>query len=184
MSNVNEMNRKIEQLRSLGSVEEMEHRWDTDYAERYNDSRLALNDPIELSDEFPEGLKALYANTNGARFGDITFRRADRFRPQKAIDEYGDPIDERSRIQIGSVGEDSILLDAESGSVMIYSYTYFKYRWSTGIVIACADVPEFVGTVALGLRYTDIKGPIGNQASPWWSTDPWYHYLQEIGMAQ
>jgi hypothetical protein len=184
MSDLDEMNRKIEQLRSLNSVEEMELRWDADYADRYNDSRLTLNDPVELSDEFPEGLRALYANTNGARFGDIVFRRADRFRPQEAVDEYGEPIDDRSRIQIGSVGEDSVLLDTDSGNVMIYSYNYFKYRWDTGVVIECIDVPELVGTVALGPRYTEIKGPRTERTSPWWNTDPWYQYLQEINMVQ
>lgn len=184
MSGLDEMNRKIAQLRSSNAVDEMERRWETDYGERYNDSRLSLNDPIELSGDHPDGLKALYANTNGARFGDIVFRRSDRFRPQKAVNEYGEPIDGRSRIQIGSVGEDAILLDTESGSVMVYFYTYFKYRWDTGVVVECADVPEFVSTVALGSRYTEIKGPTAKQASPWWSDDPWYHYLREIGMAQ
>ena len=184
MSSLDEMNQKIGQLRTLNAVEEMERRWDSDYAERYNDSRLDLNDPIDLSGSYPGGLKALYANTNGAQFGDITFYSADRFRPQKAVNEYGEPIDDRTRIQVGSVGEQSMLLDTASGSIMIYFYTYFKYRWDTGVMVECPDVAEFVSTVALGSRYTEIKGPTDKQTSNWWNDDPWYHYLREIGMAQ
>ena len=182
LGHIEAMNSKIERLLELDAVEVMEQRWDEDYAERYNDSRLALDHPTELSGDYPGDLAALFALTNRPRFGSVEIRSESNFRETKVVDSLGEPIDDRARIRIGDVGEDAILLDKASGAVMIYNYTYFKWGWSTGTVLECADVPEFVDTVALGPRYREILGPLA-RVKAWWREDPWFEFLVEIGMA-
>ncbi|WP_035698191.1 hypothetical protein [Glycomyces tenuis] len=177
------MNTKISRLRAEGAVAEMDRRWQAEYADRYNASRLWLPDPVEISGDHPEGVAVFLKLANGARFGDITIRRESGFYDQIAVDFEGEPIDDVDRMQIGDVGEDAVLLDTASGRVMIYCYSYFDYDWDTGILIECEDLPELIATVALGSRYPEIRGPKSEQASPWWEEDPWYRYLREIGMA-
>ncbi|WP_100445339.1 hypothetical protein [Glycomyces xiaoerkulensis] len=184
MNHLDEMSRKIRTLRSSNAVDEMERRWDEEYADRYNDSRLTLRDPAELSGDYPGGLGEFFSATNGGRFGDIVMRIEKRFRDQVAVDAAGEPIDDRDRVQVGDVGEDALLLDKESGNILLYHYTYFKHGWDTGVLVECADVPEFIATVALGSRYREIRGPLSKQSSHWWEDDPWYSYLQESGMAE
>ena len=184
MTHLDEMTRKIAQLRTLGAVEELERRWDEgdDFAERYVDSRLTLPEGAELEGDYPGGLKELCLATNCAEFGDVAFRRESDFRHQTPVDYLGEPIDDRERLQIGDVGEQAILLDLASGEVIVYWYTYFKYGWDDGIMIRCADVPELVDTVALGPRYKELYGPPDKQSSRRWEQDPWYVYLGETGM--
>lgn len=185
MHHLDDMKDKIARLRTLGAEEELERRWDEDddYAERYNDPRLSLPGGTEIEDDRPAALKALYLETDGARFGDVKFRRANKFRGQVAVDALGEPIDDRDRLQIGDVGERAILLDTASGAVIVYWYGYSRAGWETGVVIECADVAEFVGTVALGPRYRELYGTPEKQKTPWWDRDPWHVYLTEIGMA-
>ncbi|THV37748.1 hypothetical protein [Glycomyces buryatensis] len=181
------MEQKIARLLELDAVAELERRWDEDdeFAENYNDSRLELGDPVELTENYPGGLASLYALAGGCRFGDVVFRREPSFSSSPPVGgDNGEPIDDRARIQIGRVGSesDTIFLDMASGSVMIYCYMYFKWGWDSGVILECADVPEFVDTVALGPRYREIYGPL-SKTKDWLVEDPWYIYLQEIGMA-
>ncbi|THV37747.1 hypothetical protein [Glycomyces buryatensis] len=178
------MEQKIARLRELNAVAELERRcWDEEYPEEYDEPRLELGDPVELSKDYPGGLASLYASVGDASFGDVGFLREPDFDSAKAVDSLGEPIDDHPRLQIGNVGaEDAILLDLTSGSVMVYYSLYFKYRWDSGVMLECTDVPEFVDTVALGPRYREIRGPL-SRTKEWWAEDPWYVYLQEIGMA-
>ncbi|GAA4915927.1 hypothetical protein LX16_4115 [Stackebrandtia albiflava] len=180
-----EMRDKIARLRALDAEAELERRWDEDddYAERYNESRLALYDPVTSLDGVPAGLAGFYALTDGARFGDVDIRAYRDVRPQVAVDYLGEPVDDGDRLQIGDLPQDMLMWDRKTEHVIVYFDLYFKYRWDSGILVEVADMAEFVNTVALGDRYREIRGPLDKQSSPWWEEDPWYRYLRETGMA-
>ena len=158
MSHVAAMRTKIARLREIGAVEEMDRRWD-DYSDEYDYEMLALPEPVAFTGNYPGDLAELYRLSDSPVFGEIQFLDEASFEQTRAVDSEGHPIDDRTRIQIASIGEDAVLLDMDSGTVMIYWSSYFKYRWDSGVVLTCADVPEFVATVCLGPRYAEIKGP-------------------------
>lgn len=182
MGHLEAMQTKFATLRELGAVAELDRRWD-DYGEEYDYEMLMLRDPVALAGEYPGGLADLYRESDRPVFGEIRFLQEPSFSQMPAVDAEGNPIDDRTRIKIASIGEDAVLLDVDSGSVMIYWYSYFKYQWESGVILECADVPEFVATVCLGARFAEIKGPKAKQKDQWWDRHPWYSYLQEIGMA-
>lgn len=175
------MNAKIRRLRELGAVDEMARRWD-DYAEEYSHSRLYLYGGVEISESLPAGLHALYSVSDRPTFGDLTFHREGDFRSAEAVDYKGDSVYDGDLIRIGDVGEQALLLDSDTGLVMIYDYSYFKYDAESGITVKCGDIPELINTVALGPRYIEINGPPEQWDEEWWLEDPWYLYLMEIGM--
>lgn len=175
------MQTKLARLRELGAVEEMDRRWD-DFDDDFDYDMLALHDGVEMERQYPGDLAALYRMSDRPVFGEIRFYPEASFTVAPAVDLEGNPIDDRTRIKIAGLGEDAVLLDTESGEVMIYWYSYFKYQWDSGVILTCTDVPEFVDTVCLGSRYAEIKGPKDKQKEPWWDRHPWYAYLQEAAM--
>lgn len=128
------------------------------------------------------GLGDFWRLTNGATFGSLWIHRQGQIRPTSVVDSLGEPIDDRNWLSIGSVDEQALVMDADSGTVMIYWYLYFKHRWDSGVVFECADIPELIDTVALGPKYPLTFGPPERQKSPWWERDSWYLYLCEIGL--
>jgi hypothetical protein len=177
------MRGKLAQLRDLGAVEEMERRWEEEYGDEYDTEMLAFYDPVALAGQYPEGLAALYQESDCPTFGDISFRRESNFSEVQPVGSDGEPIDDRRWLQIADIDEEAVLLDLDSGSVMVYWFTYFKYGWDTGVVLECDSLAAFVNTVALGPRFVEIYGPREKlQTPPWWEGHPWYEYLQEIGM--
>ncbi|MFG1790409.1 hypothetical protein [Nocardia sp. NPDC049149] len=176
------MSEKILLLRSLRSEDEMDRRWAEDYQDEYDRPRLFISDGIELSDEYPAGLRALYRLSDSPAFGDVYFNPQHLFKRQPPIDDQGNCVRDGNLIQIGSVDEQSLLLDLDTGAALIFDFLYFRHGLADGFVLECPDVAELVNTVALGPRYSAIHGPHGLWAEPWWTDDPWYNYLVEIGM--
>jgi hypothetical protein len=184
MGHVESMLGKFARLRELGAVAEMERRWQVDYGDRYNAPLLRLRDGVELAGDYPGGLAELYRASDYPTFGEVRFLREAQFEEMVAIDDAGEPIDDRRRLLIGEVGEDAVLLDRDSGAVIVYWFTYFERGWDSGVLVECASAAEFADTVALGPRYAEIHGAKEQQRTPWWDADPWFAYLRETGMAQ
>jgi hypothetical protein len=183
MNHRDAMARKIALLRSTGAVEELERHWeDADEDPPYATyAVLELADGAEPSRMWPGGLGDFYRLASAASFGGVEIRPEDQVAPQRAVDSLGEPIDDRNRVRIGDIGyEDALLMD--SGEVVVYVDSYFKYGWDSPVVLVCTDVPEFIDTVALGPRHKEIRGPVDHQREPWWETDPWYSYLIESGL--
>ncbi|WP_335987922.1 hypothetical protein [Glycomyces sp. MUSA5-2] len=187
MDHPDAMARKIGQLRSTGAVEELERRWeDADEDPPYATYVVVeIAEGAEPAREWPGGLGDFYRLTAAASFGGVDVRPEDQIAPQRPVDAAGEPIDDRQWVRIGDIGyEDALLMDAESGEVMVYVGSYFKYGWDSPAVLTCADVPEFIDTVAIGPRHKEIRGPVDRQREPWWETDPWYLYLVEAGFVE
>lgn len=182
---VRDMSAKIELLRQRGAVEELERRWEVDdeFAELYNDSRLSLHPGIELPDHLPAGLRTLYGLTNRPQFGDLTFHSHGGFRSQELIDSEGEIIDVGNTLTIGRANDQSVVLDVDTEAVFIFDFLYFRHGLDSGFVLRCDSVSEFISTVALGPRYSYIHGPHETWGEAWWLADPWYRYLQELGLA-
>lgn len=187
MNHRDAMARKIGRLRSTGAVEELERRWeDADEDPPYATYVVVeIAEGAEPAREWPGGLGDFYRLTAAASFGGVDVRPEDQIAPQRPVDSAGEPIDDRQWVRIGDIGyEDALLMDAESGEVMVYVGSYFKYGWDSPAVLTCADVPEFIDTVAIGPRHKEIRGPVDRQREPWWETDPWYLYLVEAGFVE
>jgi hypothetical protein len=185
VTHLDNMREKIARLRQLGSVEELERRWDEDddFAERYNDSRLYLPDGYSLPSDLPGGLRDLYEICGDPTFGDIRFSEPSWFKNRKLIDASGNVVGDSEMLDIGRVSDEQfIFLNVDTGSVIIYDYMYFKHGMDNGAVLECEDIPQFVDTVALGPLYPDCNGPRRAWAEAWWLKDPWWIYLVEIGM--
>jgi hypothetical protein len=185
MNHRDAMARKIALLRSTGVVEEFERRWeDADEDPPYATYTVVeLADGAEPSRTWPGGLDELYRLTSAASFGGVEIRPEDQVAAERPVDSLGEPIDDRQWLRIGDIGyEDALLMDAASGEVIIYVNSYFKYGWDSPAVLTCADVPEFIDTVALGPRHKEIRGPVDRQRESWWETDPWYSYLLASGL--
>ncbi len=110
-------------------------------------------------------------------FGEIMFFRPENFHAQPPIDMFGEIVRNGSFAQIGSVGEQTLLLDMKSGAVAIYDFLYFRHGYDDGFVVECSDVPAFVSTVALGPAYRLIYGPPELWQKPWWKKDEWFAFL-------
>lgn len=179
------MSAKIELLLRLDAEEELERRQegDNEFSENYDDARLWLPKGVELPEELPAGLRALYALTAHPQFGDLRFSSHHDFRPQPLIDSAGEVIDAGNTLTIGRAEEQSIVLDLDTDTVFIFDFLYFRHGLDSGFVLRCDSVAEFVSTVALGPRYPYIHGPHETWREPWWLTDPWYIYLKELGFA-
>lgn len=181
-----EVRRKLALLRELKAPAEIDRRWD-DAVDAEDDDGFAgyeaprLDDGAEPERDWPGGLGDWFRLCASANFGRVSMRSENTVAPQSAVDSLGEPIDDRSWLRIGDVGhEDAILMDAESGEVIVYFDRYFKYRWASPVVLRRPDVPAFIDTVALGTGHRELLGPAGDE--PWWATDPWYAYLREIGL--
>ncbi|MEU5871007.1 hypothetical protein AB0A73_05530 [Glycomyces sp. NPDC047369] len=182
MGHVESMRAKIDGLRGSGAVTALERRWEDDPG-RYNAPPLTLGEPVALAGAYPGGLADLYLAAGPARFGEVRFLSESAFGPMDAIDAYGEPIDDRRRLRIGDVGEDAVLLDLDSGAVIVYWFNYFERGWDSGVLVERASVAEFADTVALGPGYAELHGPRERQRTAWWDGDPWYAYLLETGLA-
>ncbi|WP_112134365.1 hypothetical protein [Glycomyces dulcitolivorans] len=185
MNHRDEMARKIALLRSTGAVEELERRWeDADEDPPYATYAVVeIADGAEPSREWAGGLGEFYRLTAAASFGGVDVRPEEQVKPSRPVDSEGEPIDDRTWLRIGDIGyEDALLMDEASGEVIVYVNSYFKYGWDSSVVLRCADVPEFIDTVAIGPRHKEIRGPVDRQSEPWWETDPWYSYLIEAGL--
>lgn len=180
-----EMSAKIELLRQRGAVEELERRWEEDdeFAERYNDSRLALYPGVDLPEHLPTGLHMLYSLTDRPHFGDLVLHSHSSFHRQRLIDAEGEIIDVGNTLTIGHADEQSIVLDVDTEAVFIFDFLYFRHGLDSGFVLRCDSVAEFINTVALGPRYSYIHGPHETWGEAWWLADPWYLYLQELALA-
>ncbi|WP_146161198.1 hypothetical protein [Nocardia sp. MDA0666] len=179
------MSVKIELLRRRGAVDELERRWeeDDDFSGNYNDSRLSLPLGVELAEHLPAGLRALYALADHPQFGDLEFNAHQFFGPQRLIDSTGEVIDAGHTLTIGQAQEQSIVLDLDTETVFIFDFLYFRHGLDSGFVLRCDSVAEFISTVALGPRYSDIHGPHETWGEAWWLADPGYLYLQELAFA-
>jgi hypothetical protein len=177
------MRGKLARLRSIGAVEEMERRWEEEYGDEYDTEMLALYDPVELTGTYPEGLAALYRESDCPTFGEISFRRERNFVETRPVGLDGEPIDDRRWLQIADIDEEAVLLDLDTGEVMVYWFSFFKSEWESGIILESDSVAAFVDTVAMGPRHIEVYGPREKLKSPpWWEGHPWWAYLQEIGM--
>ncbi|WP_026924958.1 hypothetical protein [Glycomyces arizonensis] len=187
MNHRDAMARKIALLRSTGAAEALERRWeeadeDPPYATY---TVLEIADGAEPSRAWPGGLGDFYRLTSAASFGGVDVRPEDQVTASRPVDADGEPIDDRTWLRIGDIGyEDALLMDEASGEVIVYVNSYFKYGWDSPVVLTCADVPEFIDTVALGPRHKEIRGPVDRQREPWWEADPWYAYLVESGLIE
>ncbi|GAA1688486.1 hypothetical protein GCM10009830_40120 [Glycomyces endophyticus] len=187
MNHRDAMARKIALLRSTGAVEELERRWeDADEDPPYATyAVLEIADGAEPARAWPGGLDEFYRLTAAASFGGVDVRPEDQVAPQRAVDAAGEPIDDRPWLRIGDIGyEDALLMDEASGEVIVYTDSYVKYGWVSPVVLTCADVPEFIDTVAIGPRHKEIRGPLDRQREPWWETDPWIAYMAEAGLTE
>ncbi|WP_167333405.1 hypothetical protein [Nocardia concava] len=168
-----EMRRKIQLLRGLDAETEVERRCDD--SEDYCDGgyRLRLNPGGSLPDSYPLSLRELYTCSYAPTFGNLEFRTADRFAEQVPIDVHGHHVHQNFRLSIGRAGESSeIILDPDSGAVMIYDFNYFDWSWPSGIVLQFPDLAELISTTALGPRYPELAGPPEQWSDPWWEEDP------------
>ncbi|PRY59750.1 hypothetical protein [Glycomyces artemisiae] len=182
MGHLESMRAKIDGLRERGADAELARRWEDD-AGRYNAPPLRLGEPVALAGAYPGGLADLYLAAGPARFGEILLLPEAAFGPMDAIDAYGEPIDGRRRLRIGDVGEDAVLLDLDSGAVIVYWFNYFERGWDSGVLVECGSAAEFADTVAMGPGYAGLHGPKERQRTAWWDEDPWFAYLRETGLA-
>lgn len=176
---------KIELLRRLGAVEELERRseQDEEFGEMYDVSRLSLPAGVTVAEHLPGGLRALCALTDAPQFGDLEFHGHKEFRSQRLIDHKGEVIDVGNTLTVGRVGDSSsIVVDVDTEAMFIFDFLYVRHALDTGFVLRCDSVAEFIDTVALGPRYLDIYGPHEGRNEAWWSTDPWYLYLRELAL--
>lgn len=181
---LHEMSAKIELLRQRGAVEELNRRWEEgeEYAEDYGGLCLMLHPGVDLPERLPTGLHALYGLTDRPCFGDLVFHSHSNFRQQQLVDAEGKIIDVGNTLTIGRADEQSIVLDVDTEAVFIFDFLYFRHGLDSGFVLRCDSVAEFISTVALGPRYSHIHGPHETWGEAWWLADPWYLYLQELGL--
>ncbi|MFF2083632.1 hypothetical protein ACFVVM_07635 [Nocardia sp. NPDC058176] len=161
-------------------VEDFDYRYDGGGYIYDGGGGLDLPAGRELTD-LPAALVRLYAETDGATFGRVELSRAADFRAVTAVDSLGESAYDGPLLEIGDCLENKIFLDTDTGAVFVYDDLYFKWGLATGFLLECADVAEFVATVALGPRYTELLGTT-NVDETWWRTDAWYHYLAELGL--
>lgn len=178
-----EMTSKLELLRRTGTPALMVERLERDESGIYNAPCLRLPPGVDLTSLVPNGISSLYLLSEHPRFGRISFRRWNNFENAKALDYSGESVYSGALLRVADAFENAILLDPNTGYVMVYDYLYFKYGLETGVILECEDLAEFVNTVALGFRYRDINGP-SDVEDAWWLDDIWHHRLVELGMME